>query len=141
MVRKIVNRQALRKNTRSKNVAASAQRVLLAGLGVLSKAQSESGKIAELLGDQTQALIAEGRKIEARMKAGAARKVMEMQAVTKSKTNQALNSVSRLEGIVEARVSRTLSTLGIPTGKQVRELTLRLEELQTSLSQLKPARA
>lgn len=123
------------------SVTDSAQKVWHAGIGAFAKAQAESEKIVEALTEKAQALVAEGKKIEARVKAVAAEKAQEAQAFAKSKTNQTMNSISKLEGVFEERVGRTLNTLGIPSSKQVRTLIVRMEELQTSLNQLKRARA
>jgi poly(hydroxyalkanoate) granule-associated protein len=140
MAHKIVNRQTLHKNIHRDNAAGPAQRVLPAGLGVISIARSESGKIAKMLGNQAEGLIAEGRKIETRMRAGTARKIKQFKTAARSNTKLALNSVSRLKGVFEARFTRTRNALGIPTGRQVRELTLHMEQLHSSLNQLKRAR-
>ena len=123
------------------NVADSAQKVWHAGIGAFAKAQAESEKVVEILTEKAQTLVAEGKKIEARVKAVAAEKAQEAQAFAKAKTNQTMNSISRLEGVFEERVGRTLNTFGIPSSKQVRTLIVRMEELQTSLNQLKRARA
>lgn len=126
-------------------VTESAQKVWLAGLGAVSKAQAESGKFVEVLADRADALVAEGKKIEARVKAVAVEKAKEAQAAAKSfaktKTTETAQTLNKLEGVFEERVSRTLNTFGIPSSKQVRELIVRMEELQSSLNQLKRARA
>jgi poly(hydroxyalkanoate) granule-associated protein len=140
MAGKIVNRQTLHKNIHRDNATGSAQQVLLAGLGAMSIARSESGKIAEILADQAEGLVAEGRKIETRIRVGTARKIKQLKTAARSKTKLALNSISRFKRVFEARFTRTLNALGIPTGRQVRELTLHMEQLQSSLNQLKRAR-
>ncbi len=138
MARKIVKKVA---RTTKPAVADSAQKVWLAGIGAFAKAKDESGKIVEALADQAQVLVSEGRKIEARVKAAAVEKAKEAQAAAKSRTTETLNSLSKLEGVFEKRVSRALNTFGIPSSKQVHELTVRMQELQKSLNQLKRPRA
>ncbi|MDX2218741.1 MAG: phasin family protein [Burkholderiales bacterium] len=126
-------------------VAESAQKVWLAGLGAVAKAQANSGKIVESLADQAGVLVAEGKKIEARVVSAAAAKAKEAQAAAKSfakaKSAETAQTLGKLEGVFEERVSKTLNTFGIPSSKQVRELIVRMEELQSSLNQLKRARA
>ena len=119
----------------------SAQRVWLAGLGAISKARAEGGKVAEVLADQAQALVVEGRKIEARVKAAAVERAREARAVAKARAAATLVSLGKLEGAFQAGVGKTLNTFGIPSSAQMRELTARMAELQASLSQLKRARA
>jgi poly(hydroxyalkanoate) granule-associated protein len=139
MARKIVKKVA-RSTKPAGNVVDSAQKVWLAGIGAVAKAKDESGKIVEALADQAQVLVSEGRKIEARFKAVAVEKAKEAQAAAKSRTTETLNSLSKLEGVFEKRVSRALNTFGIPSSKQVHELTVRMQELQKSLNQLKRPR-
>lgn len=133
------------KNLSVGQVAESAQKVWLASLGAVAKAQANSGKIVETLADQAGVLVAEGKKIEARVVSAAAAKAKEAQAAAKSfakaKSAETAQTLGKLEGVFEERVSKTLNTFGIPSSKQVRELIVRMEELQSSLNQLKRARA
>lgn len=133
------------KNLSVGQVAESAQKVWLAGLGAVAKAQANSGKIVETLADQAGVLVAEGKKIEARVVSAATAKAKEAQAAAKSfakaKSAETAQTLGKLEGVFEERVSKTLNTFGIPSSKQVRELIVRMEELQSSLNQLKRARA
>lgn len=150
VVRKPVTKASAARKLTAKNlsvgqVAESAQKVWLAGLGAVAKAQANSGKIVETLADQANELVAEGKKIEARVVSAAAAKAKEAQAAAKSfakaKSAETAQTLGKLEGVFEERVSKTLNTFGIPSSKQVRELIVRMEELQSSLSQLKRARA
>jgi poly(hydroxyalkanoate) granule-associated protein len=147
-VKKVVRRSAAPaavKTTPVAQVTESAQKVWLAGLGAVSKVQEEGGKFVEVLADQAGVLVAEGKKIEARVKAAAIVKAKEAQAAAKSfaksKSTETAQTLTKLEGVFEDRVSRTLNTFGIPSSKQVRELIVRMEELQSSVNQLKRARA
>lgn len=151
-IKKVVRKPAAKaapkfaaKNLSVGQVAESAQKVWLAGLGAVAKAQANSGKIVETLADQAGVLVAEGKKIEARVVSAAAAKAKEAQAAAKSfaktKSAETAQTLGKLEGVFEERVSKTLNTFGIPSSKQVRELIVRMEELQTSLNQLKRARA
>jgi poly(hydroxyalkanoate) granule-associated protein len=147
-VKKVVRKSAAPaavKSTPATQVAESAQKVWLAGLGAVSKVQEEGGKFVEVLADQAGVLVAEGKKIEARVKAAAIVKAKEAQSAAKSfaksKSTETAQTLNKLEGVFEDRVSRTLNTFGIPSSKQVRELIVRMEELQSSVNQLKRARA
>lgn len=150
VVRKPVAKSTSARKVSAKNlsvgqVAESAQKVWLAGLGAVAKAQANSGKIVESLADQAGMLVAEGKKIEARVVSAATAKAKEAQAAAKSfakaKSAETAQTLGKLEGVFEERVSKTLNTFGIPSSKQVRELIVRMEELQSSLNQLKRARA
>lgn len=151
-VKKVVRKPATKaapkfaaKNLSVGQVAESAQKVWLASLGAVAKAQANSGKIVESLADQAGVLVAEGKKIEARVMSAASAKAKEAQAAAKSfaktKSAETAQTLGKLEGVFEERVSKTLNTFGIPSSKQVRELIVRMEELQSSLNQLKRARA
>jgi len=149
-IKKVVRKPVTKAKVTAKNlsvgqVTESAQKVWLAGLGAVAKAQANSGKIVETLADQAGVLVAEGKKIEARVKSVAMAKAKEAQSAAKSfaktKSAETVQTLGKLEGVFEARVSKTLNTFGIPSSKQVRELIVRMEELQSSLKQLKRARA
>ncbi len=155
-VKKIVRKSTRKSNTRTTTriapagltvgqVADSAQKVWLAGLGAVSKAQANSGKFVEKLVDQADGLVAEGKKIEARVMSAATAKAKEAQAAARSfakaRSAETVQTLGKLEGVFEERVSKTLNTFGIPSSKQVRQLIVRMEELQSSLNQLKRARA
>jgi poly(hydroxyalkanoate) granule-associated protein len=128
-----------------RQVAESAQKVFLAGLGAVAKAQANSGKVIDTLAQQAGALVAEGKKIENRVVSLASSKAKEAQATAKSfakaRSVETTQALSKLEGVFEDRVAKTLNTFGIPSSKQVRELIASMEELQVSLNQLKKARA
>jgi poly(hydroxyalkanoate) granule-associated protein len=138
-------RKVAAKNLSVGQVADSAQKVWLAGLGAVAKAQANSGKIVETLADQAGVLVAEGKKIEARVLSVATAKAKEAQSAAtkfaKAKSEETAQTLGKLEGVFEERVSKTLNTFGIPSSRQVRELIVRMEELQSSLNQLKRARA
>lgn len=141
-----VKRAASAKPTQGvRQMAESAQKVFLAGLGAVAKAQANSGKVIENLAQQAGVLVAEGKKIENRVVNLATAKAKEAQATAKSfaksKSAETTQALSKLEGVFEDRVAKTLNTFGIPSSKQVRELIASMEELQVSLNQLKKARA
>ena len=119
----------------------SAQQIWLAGLGAFSKAQEEGQKVFD-------ALVKEGNSIQKR--------TMRM---TEDKMNDVTNRVGKLAGglqkqangtwdkletVFEERVERALTRLGVPTNKEIGELTRRVEQLTASVQKLsggRPARA
>ena len=54
---------------------------------------------------------------------------------------RAVDAVTSLEKIFEARVSRAIARLGVPTSRDVRALSRQVAQLQASVQQLKRARA
>ena len=48
----------------------------------------------------------------------------------------AKEGISKLEHVFEARVAKTLNTFGIPSSQNVRELQVRMADLQKALNQL-----
>ena len=120
-------------------VRTSAQQIWQAGLGAFAKAQEEGGKVFAKL-------VKEGTDLQKRTQKLAEDKVSGVtDTVTKMADNvskQASGSWDKLEQVFEDRVSRSLSSLGVPTKKDIQALTKRVEELSKSVTTLngkKPA--
>jgi poly(hydroxyalkanoate) granule-associated protein len=95
----------------------SANQIWLAGLGAFSKAQQEGGK-------KFEASVAEGGKVEERMKVAADERLAELR-------DKSSGAWDELEKVFEDRVARALHTLNVPSrhdidtlSKQVHELTV-----------------
>ncbi|MBQ0957359.1 phasin family protein [Ideonella sp. 4Y11] len=126
-------------------VKASAQQIWLAGMGAFAKAQEEGGKVFE-------ALVKEGVSLQRKTQAVAEERLGDvtgkMSAMAGEVTNKAGASWDKLESIFEARTAKAMSKLGVPTAKDVAELTARVEALAAAVAQLggdvkpaKPAKA
>jgi poly(hydroxyalkanoate) granule-associated protein len=122
-------------------VRTSAQQIWQAGLGAFAKAQEEGGKVFAML-------VKEGNELQKRTQKFAETKVSGVtDTVTKmadSVSKQASGSWDKLEQVFEDRVSRSLTSLGVPTQKDIQALTKRVEELSravVSLSAKKPSSA
>jgi poly(hydroxyalkanoate) granule-associated protein len=120
-------------------VRTSAQQIWQAGLGAFAKAQEEGGKVFAKL-------VKEGTDLQKRTQKLAEDKVSGVtDTVTKMADNvskQASGSWDKLEQVFEDRVSRSLSSLGVPTKKDIQTLTKRVEELSKSVTTMngkKPA--
>ena len=118
----------------------SAQQIWLAGLGAFSKAQEEGAKVFE-------ALVKEGRGLEARTRQMAEARVTEvtdqMNKATQSATNKTNAAWDKLEQVFEDRVARALNRLGVPTNADIATLSKQVAELNmavTALRQKAPAR-
>lgn len=120
-------------------VRTSAQQIWQAGLGAFAKAQEEGGKVfAKLVKDGTD-LQKRTRHLAEDKVSGVTDTVTKM---AESVSKQAAGSWDKLEQVFEDRVSRSLSSLGVPSQKDIQKLTKRVEELSKSVAALsgkKPA--
>lgn len=101
-------------------VKESAQQIWLAGLGAFSRAQEEGGKIFE-------ALVQQGVNLRRKTQSAAEEKITEatqrMASMASDTSSNASGQRDKLEGIFEERVSRALNKLGVPSAKDVNELS------------------
>ena len=121
------------------SVKDSAQQIWLAGMGAFAKAQAEGGKVFE-------ALVKEGVSLQRKTQAVAEEKLGDVSGKVSSLasevTNKAGASWDKLENIFEERTAKALGKLGVPTAKDVAELTRRVEELSAIVAKLsKPTKA
>lgn len=114
-------------------VRTSAQQIWQAGLGAFAKAQEEGGKVFARL-------VKEGTDLQKRTQKLAEDKVSGVtDTVSKMADNvskQASGSWDKLEQVFEDRVSRSLTSLGVPTQKDIQTLTKRVEELNKAVAAL-----
>jgi len=114
-------------------VRASAHQIWQAGLGAFAKAQEEGGKVFAKL-------VKEGTDLQKRTQKLAEDKVSGVtDTVTKTAdyvSKQATGSWDKLEQVFEDRVSRSLTSLGVPSKKDIQALTKRVEELSKAVAAL-----
>lgn len=112
-------------------VRTSAHQIWQAGLGAFAKAQEEGGRVFNKL-------VEEGTNLQRRTRSMAEDKVSEVtDTVTKvadGVSKQASGSWDKLEQVFEDRVARALSTIGVPTQKDIQELTKRVEQLSRAVA-------
>ena len=112
-------------------VRTSASQIWQAGLGAFAKAQEEGGRVFSKL-------VEEGNNLQRRTRSMAEDKVSEVtDTVTKvadGVSKQASGSWDKLEQVFEDRVARALSTIGVPTQKDIQELTRRVEQLSRAVA-------
>lgn len=112
-------------------VRTSAQQIWQAGLGAFAKAQEEGGKVFAKL-------VKEGTDLQKRTQKLAENKVSDVTGtVSKMADNvskQASGSWDKLEQVFEDRVSRSLTSLGVPSKKDIQVLTKRVEELSKAVA-------
>ncbi|MBV6474773.1 MAG: phasin family protein [Rhodocyclaceae bacterium] len=112
----------------AQTVKDSAQQIWLAGLGAFVKAQAEGMKAFNTL-------VKEGETLQSRTSKVASAKVAEAAA-------KASGTWDKLEQVFEDRVARSLSSLGVPTKKDIETLSKRVAELTEVVQSLnggKPA--
>jgi poly(hydroxyalkanoate) granule-associated protein len=116
----------------------SAQQIWLAGLGAYSKAQEEGQKVFN-------ALVKEGNSIQKRTMRITEDKVTEVTSrvgkFAGGLQKQANGTWDKLETVFEERVERALTRLGVPTNKEIGDLTRRVEQLTASVQKLSGGRA
>jgi poly(hydroxyalkanoate) granule-associated protein len=114
-------------------VRTSASQIWQAGLGAFAKAQEEGGRVFNKL-------VKEGTDLQKRTRMMAEDKVSEVtdtvNKVADGVSKQASGSWDKLEQVFEDRVARALGTIGVPTQKDIQELTRRVEQLSKAVSQL-----
>jgi poly(hydroxyalkanoate) granule-associated protein len=113
----------------AQTVRESAHQIWLAGLGAFAKTQEEGVKVFD-------ALVKEGRAVEARTRKLAQSKVDEVTATVGRATKTATATWDKLEQVFEDRVARALQRLGVPTNKDIQSLAKRVEELTQSVHTL-----
>ena len=101
-------------------VRESAHQIWDAGLGAFAKAQVEGNKVFEALVSEGEALKAKTRKNVAGLR------VSEM-------ASKATGTWDKLEQVFEDRVARAIAKLGVPSRKEIDELTKRLNRLTDAL--------
>ena len=106
----------------------SAQQIWLAGLGAFAKAQEEGGKVFE-------ALVKEGLTIQRKTQAAAEEKLTEATSRVTGMANdigsRAAGQWDKLETIFEDRVAKALARLGVPSARDLQELTARVDALSS----------
>src|SRR6185295_1958162 len=99
----------------------------LAGLGALAAAEEEGGKIFSRLVDR-------GRDVESRGKVEVDKMKSEVDRI-KTKAESTFDSWGEK---LDEKLAAALHRLGVPTRDEIRTLTLRVEELNAKIEQLKP---
>lgn len=111
----------------------SAQQIWLAGLGAFSKAQAEGGKVFE-------ALVKQGVELQRKTQTVAEERFSEatgrMTSMANDISSKASGQWDKLETIFEDRVAKALAKLGVPSAKDVNELSARVDELNRHVQKL-----
>lgn len=126
-------------NQLTDNVRDFARQIWLAGLGAFARTQEEGGKFFE-------ALVQEGRAVDARMKKVAEEKAEQAKdeiEVVRNKADEIRNRASgawnKLEEVFQTRVARALRRLGVPTRDDIRQLFEQVDLLGRNVRELTKA--
>jgi len=117
----------------SEAIRASAQQIWQAGLGAFSVAEKEGGKLFARL-------VKDGIDIQKRtrhlsdMAVPAVTDTVSKMAGTVNR--QAGGSWEKIEKVFEERVAKTLTQLGVPTSRDLHELSRRIDELSMHVAKL-----
>ncbi len=114
-------------------VRISAQQIWQAGLGAFAKAQEEGGRVFSRL-------VKDGAELQKRSRTLAENKTSDMTGTVSRIADdigkQASGSWDKLEQVFEARVARALSSIGVPTQRDIDDLSSRIEQLRHEVAQL-----
>lgn len=120
-------------NEFAQTVRDSAQQIWLAGLGAFAKAQAKGTKFQAEGVKMFEALVKEGETRQSFARKVASEKVAEM-------AGKATGTWDKLEQVFEDRVARSLSSLGVPTKKDIEALSRRVAELTEVVQNLEGAK-
>ncbi len=110
-----------------------AHQIWLAGLGAYAKAGKEGAEYFKKLVEEGEAAEKQGKELIASQVEAANSKVESFKEKFQAKTGGRLNKV---EEVFDDRVASTLSRMGIPSKKDVDQLSAKLDDLSAALKSL-----
>lgn len=118
-----------------KDVLESAGKIWLAGLGALSVAEEEGGKLFKTL-------VKKGEGFEKRSKKKLEKVQHSVEEQIDTVTGKADNAFGKMGRGFDAKVADTLNKLGVPSRMEIQKLTKRVEQLTKKVDTLnkKPAK-
>ncbi len=114
----------------SNKIKASARQIWLAGLGAYNKAEEDTGKFFEKL-------VKEGEEIENKTRSTVKKQIQAVEDTVEDVKTKASGTLGKLESVFDERVSRALGRLGIPSKKDIDDLTQKVENLEKEIDALK----
>jgi poly(hydroxyalkanoate) granule-associated protein len=106
----------------ARQVSESGREIWLAGLGAFSTARQEGNKLFDLL-------VKEGKGLEARTRAFAGTSVSQLRT-------RATGTLGKLERAFEQRVAQALKGIGVPTSREMDQLSRRVAQLDRNVAAL-----
>ena len=111
------------------NIMELTRLIWLAGLGAFAMVEEEGGKLFENL-------VKEGERFEERTKKVADDTVEDVKGKVEEVKDKAIDTWDKLEEALEDRVARILNRLGVPTRKDIEDLSRRVEALNETVKKL-----
>ena len=103
--------------------------IWLAGLGAFAKIEEEGGKLFE-------GLVKEGERLQQHTRKMADDTVEDVKDKVEEVKERAIDTLDKLEEVLEDQVGRILNRLGVPTSKDIEDLSRRVEALNESVKKL-----
>ena len=111
------------------NVMELTRLVWLAGLGAFAKIEEEGGKLFE-------GLVKEGERLQEHTRKIADDTVEDVKDKVEEVKEKAIDTLDKLEEMLEDQVAHILNRLGVPTSKDIEDLSKRVEALNESVRKL-----
>lgn len=111
------------------NVMEMTRLIWLAGLGAFAKVEEEGGRLFETL-------VREGERLQHHTKKIADDAVEDVKDKVGEIKEKAVDAFDKLEEALEDRVARILNQLGVPTSKDIEDLSKRVDALNESVRKL-----
>lgn len=103
--------------------------IWLAGLGAFAKIEEEGGKLFE-------GLVKEGERLQEQTRKIADDTVEDVKDKVEEVKEKAVDTLDKLEEMLEDQVAHILNRLGVPTSKDIEDLSKRVEALNESVRKL-----
>jgi poly(hydroxyalkanoate) granule-associated protein len=110
-----------------------AEKGILAGIGLVSGVQKDGLKAFE-------AFIKEGTRVEHRTKGSVEDAVTTLKSKVKGRVGKVERDINKVEKEFQERVGEAFHRIGLPTAKEVEQLTRRVDELAEKFQAKRPAR-
>lgn len=121
---------AERVQERAERVQESAQNVWLAGLGALTMAEDEGGKLFKALVKRGAALDSKNKKAFSQMVKGVESRV---EVVKETVVDATSGTVGKIEAGLENGMAAVMHTFGVPTRSEIQNLTKKVDALTKSV--------
>ena len=117
-----------------KDLKETANKVWLAGLGALASVGEEGGRLFNTL-------VEKGSGVESRGKKEFAKAKTALGEVADQAKSEAQNAWSRLETVLDDKVTASLHRVGVPSREEIKNLSARVAELTRKVEQQRKAPA
>lgn len=123
-----------RKSSGNNEFSDVAHNVWLAGLGALAAAGDEGEKLF-------RTLVARGKKVEKQVVPPMDRAGTRLRSTVEQVRSRASKSLGSIQSTIDDSVTATLHSLGVPTRKEIAELTRKVERLTRAVDGKGPGKA